>query len=187
MQKRAKANLYRYTTNLYRYRREGFGQKGFLTPFFCTFWHSQPHPPSTKQNPSPFYPLTQATPSLPAPARVSIAQARILLHSSYRRGKLPVIPLESFCDIYYYTWICLVGFGWWFSLLGGLGFRLMLWGGNFCLICTGPARYFWIQVSRTLFYMCGPSVPSLLFFPYLWQDLRILEKAKRLTLLWSGL
>ena len=54
----------------------------------------------------------------------------------------------------------MVCFGGWFSLLGGLGFQLMLWGGNLCLICTGPARNFWRQVSGTLFYMCGPSMPS---------------------------
>ena len=30
-------------------------------------------------------------------------------------------------------------------------------------------------------------LPYFLFFPYLWQDLRTLERAKRLAPLWSGL
>ena len=44
-----------------------------FNPIFCTFWHSQPHPFSTKKNPSSVHPLTQATPSLPTSARFSIA------------------------------------------------------------------------------------------------------------------
>ena len=40
-----------------------------------------------------------------------------------------------------YTWIRLAGLSWWCYFLGGLGLiRLMVWGGSFCLICTGPAR-----------------------------------------------
>ena len=62
----------------------------------------------------------------------------------------------------------------------------MGWGGNFCLICTGLARYFWKQASGTLCYMCGPYVPSLPSWPYLWHDPRILEREKRLAPLWSG-
>ena len=37
MQKGAEANMYQYTTNLYRYMRSGFEPKGFLTPFFISF------------------------------------------------------------------------------------------------------------------------------------------------------
>ena len=54
------------------------------------------------------------------------------------------------------------------------------------MICMGPARYFWKRASRTLFYMCGPFVPSFPSLLYLWHDPRILEKEKRLAPLWSG-
>ena len=55
------------------------------------------------------------------------------------------------------------------------------------MIYAGPARYLWRLATRTLFYMFGLSLPFLLFLPYLWQDLRTLERAKRLAPLWSGL
>ena len=38
-----------------------------------------------------------------------------------------------------------------------------------------------------IFYVFGPYLPYFLFFPYLWKDLRTLERAKRLAPLWSGL
>ena len=38
-----------------------------------------------------------------------------------------------------------------------------------------------------IFYVFGSSLPYLLFLPYLWQDQRTLERAKRLAPLWSGL
>ena len=62
----------------------------------------------------------------------------------------------------------------------------MGWGGNFYLICMGPAQYFWKQAFGTLFCMCGPPMPSLPSLSYLWHDPRILEREKRLAPLWSG-
>ena len=61
----------------------------------------------------------------------------------------------------------------------------MVWGGNYYLICTGPARYFLKHASGTLFYMCGQSVPSLPSLPYLWHDPRTLGREKRLAPPWS--
>ena len=62
----------------------------------------------------------------------------------------------------------------------------MGWGGNFYLICMGPAQYFWKRASETLFYIFGPFVPSLPSLLYLWHDPRISGKEKRLAPRWSG-
>ena len=91
-QKEVVAKVYRYTTKVYRYMRPVFGQIGFfLTQKLVPF--DIPHHPtlSTKPNPSLFALSHKHPPSSFVSARVSFTQARILLHSSYGRGK----PLET--------------------------------------------------------------------------------------------
>ena len=83
--------LERVGTNVYRYMRLALGKKGFLTQNLVPFDIPNPPPLSTKRSPNLLCPLTQASPSLFASARVSFAQAWILLHSSYGRGK----PFET--------------------------------------------------------------------------------------------
>ena len=82
-------------------------------------------------------------------------------------------------DLFGWFWL-VVFFTWRF------GVSADVMGRKFLPDLHGPARYFWTQALGTLFYMCGPSVPSLPLLPYLWQDLRILGKEKRLAPLWSG-
>ena len=79
-----------------------------------------------------------------------------------------------------FGWFWLVVFcTWWFGVsVDGMGRKLLS-------DLHGAARYFWKQASGTLFYMCGPSVPSLPFLSYLWHDPRILGREKRLAPLWS--
>ena len=79
-------------------------------------------------------------------------------------------------DLFGWFWLVVL-FTWWFGVSANVMGRKFLFG---------PTQYFWRQVSETLFYMCGPSVPSLPFLPYLWQDPRILEREKRQVPLWSG-
>ena len=80
-----------------------------------------------------------------------------------------------------FGWFWLVVFcTWWFGVsVDDMGRKLLsdLHGASPVLLK---------QASGTLFYMCGPSVPSLPSLPYLWHDPRTLGKEKRLAPLWSG-
>ena len=80
----------------------------------------------------------------------------------------------------------MVGLGWWCSFLGGLAsadvmgrkFSSDLHGASPVLMETG----FWDIVLCVWAILANISILSIL-----WQDLRTLEKAKRLVPLWSGL
>ena len=75
----------------------------------------------------------------------------------------------------------------WLVLVSGFLY-LVVWGLSRRYGKEISIRSAWGQpgTSGTVFYICGPFVPSFPSLPYLWHDPRILGKEKRLAPLWSG-
>ena len=88
-------NVYRYTTNVYRYTRSGIGQKGLLIQKLGASSFSICFLTLHKLSPSRLLPLTSVS-KLGCSARVSIVQFRIVcLQSVYGSGK----PLQLLISI----------------------------------------------------------------------------------------
>ena len=123
IQKWAVVKLYRYITNVYRYNRSGFGQKGFLIQKLGASSHSKCFFDTPQLSPSRLLPLT-SIPKISCSARVSSVQFRIVcLQSVYESGK----PLQIFTSI---VGFLLVTHG--VVLLDLVGSILCLVVGSFC-------------------------------------------------------
>ena len=139
MQKGAEANMYRYTTNLYRYMRAIFGQKGFLTPFFAPFGiHNLIYPLQNKT--LAFLPSHTSNPKFACylPEFPSLRPGLFCTH------RIDVVSLLQFLESLYMDllgWIWLVVFfAWWFGVsadVRGRKFLSDLHGASPVLLETG--------------------------------------------------
>ena len=123
MQKGVEANLYRYTTNLYWYRRAGFRQKGFLTPFFAPFGiHNLIHPLQNKT--LALFTLSHKQPQV-CLLLLEFPSLRLGFFCTHRTD---VVSLLQFLESVFVIFIIIHGFAW-LVLVGGFFFLVVGWFG----------------------------------------------------------
>ena len=120
-----------------------WGKLGFLTPFYTSF-HSPTPPSPYNTNPSPFvlsHEQIRDRMFLPGfspfrPGSFSVRSTDVVSTPHFFKSIFSVVFHCVSMDLF--GWLGLVVFcSWWIRA------RLMVWGGSFCLNCTGPARYLW--------------------------------------------